>query len=110
MQIVFDELREGLLNDCEELPESLQNICNHQHGIPYPVVKLCIFPQQTLHITSTPPDMPCDRLWGIRFYLEDGSTGPTDQYPDTHRRHIANHPRRNGFGSGWPEHFPAVIW
>ena len=72
MQIVFDELREGLLNDCEELPESLQNICNHKHGIPYPAIKPCIFQKQTLHITSTRLDMPCDRLWDIRSSLGDG--------------------------------------
>jgi len=34
MQIVFDELREDLLNDCEELPESLQIICNRKQRIP----------------------------------------------------------------------------
>jgi hypothetical protein len=43
MQIVFDELREGLLNDCEELPESLQTICNRKDGIPYRITKPSIF-------------------------------------------------------------------
>jgi hypothetical protein len=109
MQIVFDELREDLLNDCEELPESLQNICNRKHGIPYSSIKPCIFSEQTLHITSTRLDMPCDRLWGYSLPLGDGSTGPDDQYPDTARRHNFNHPRGDGFGSGWPEHFPAVV-
>jgi hypothetical protein len=43
MQIVFDELREDLLNDCEELPESLQTICNRNHGIPHRIIKPSIF-------------------------------------------------------------------